>query len=280
MAKTRKRPHARRQKADYRIQAITHALDLLEAFSPHDRELGVTQLSQRLGLHKNNVFRILATLELRGYIEQNRATEDYRLGLRTFELGQSFQQSLDLLEQARPFLERLVVRCDETAYLGVLRGSRAVYLDVVETSQAVRAVSRLGAVIPACCTAIGKAQLAFLPKEQLRKTFGKEKMTVYTDATIRSRKELFRQLEQAAAQGYALGDEEYENGVRGIGAPIRNYIQQVVAGVSISGPAHRLPENRIRKELAPLLLQTAREISLRLGWKEGRSSFSMGHRSR
>ncbi|MBI5379883.1 MAG: IclR family transcriptional regulator [Nitrospirae bacterium] len=270
MAKTRKRPHAKRQKADYRIQAITHALDLLEAFSPAHRELGVTQLSQRLGLDKNNIFRILATLELRGYIEQNRATGDYRLGLRTFELGQTFQQSLDLLEQARPFLEQLVVRCDETAYLGVLRGARAVYLDVVETPQAVRAVSRLGAVIPACCTAIGKAQLAFLPQDQLRKIFDKEKMAVYTDSTIRSREALFRQLEKVASRGYALGDGEYEDGVRGIGAPIRNYTQQVVAGVSISGPAHRLSEDRLRKDLAPLLLRTAREISLRLGWKEER----------
>ncbi len=280
MAKTRKRPHAKRQKADYRIQAITHALDLLEAFSPAHRELGVTQLSQRLGLHKNNVFRILATLELRGYIEQNRATGGYRLGLKTFDLGQGFLESLDLVELTRPFLERLATRCDETAYLGVLRGTHAVYLDVVETSQAVRAISRLGAVIPACCTAVGKAQLAFLSREELRKVFGKEKMTVYTDATIRSREALFRQLERVASQGYALGDEEYENGVHGIGAPIRDYTQQVVAGVAISGPAHRLPEQRLRKELAPLLLQTAREISLRLGWKEGRLSFSRGRRSR
>ena len=93
---------ARKEKSEYIIQAVSHALDLLEQFHDEVDELGVTELSKRLKLHKNNVFRLLATLESRGYIEQNKATENYRLGLKALELGQTFIKQMGLLRQAKP----------------------------------------------------------------------------------------------------------------------------------------------------------------------------------
>ena len=92
----------RREKANYVIQSVSHALDVLEQFAGDAEELGVTELSKRLRLHKNNVFRLLATLESRGYIEQNRATENYRLGIRCLQLGQTYVNQMGLLRQARP----------------------------------------------------------------------------------------------------------------------------------------------------------------------------------
>ena len=94
----------RREKSNYIIQSVAHSLDVLEQFSGDAEELGVTELSKRLKLHKNNVFRLLATLESRGYIEQNRATENYRLGIRCLQLGQSYVQHMGLLRQARPIM--------------------------------------------------------------------------------------------------------------------------------------------------------------------------------
>ena len=91
---------AKKEKSEYLIQAVSHALDLLEQFHGETDELGVTELSKRLKLHKNNVFRLLATLESRGYIEQNRVTENYRLGLKTLELGQTFIKQMGLLRQS------------------------------------------------------------------------------------------------------------------------------------------------------------------------------------
>ncbi|MBI5655942.1 MAG: helix-turn-helix domain-containing protein, partial [Geobacter sp.] len=108
---------AKKDKAEYIIQAVDHALDLLEQFHDDVDELGVTELSKRLKLHKNNVFRLLATLESRGYIEQNRVTENYRLGLKTLELGQTFIKQMGLLRQSRPVLEALVRECNETTYV-------------------------------------------------------------------------------------------------------------------------------------------------------------------
>src|SRR5919109_3509814 len=122
----------RREKSNYVIQSVSHALDVLEQFSGNVDEIGVTELSKRLKLHKNNVFRLLATLESRGYIEQNRVTENYRLGLKTLELGQTFIKQMGLLRQSRPVLEWLVEEGNETAYGGVLQNPSIVYPHVGE----------------------------------------------------------------------------------------------------------------------------------------------------
>src|SRR3989442_9579876 len=111
----------RREKANYVIQSVSHALDVLEQFAGDAEELGVTELSKRLRLHKNNVFRLLATLESRGYIEQNRATENYRLGIRCLQLGQSYVEHMGLLRQARPLMTELVRQARETVHLAGLR---------------------------------------------------------------------------------------------------------------------------------------------------------------
>ena len=97
----------RREKSNYVIQSVSHALDVLEQFNGTVDEIGVTELSKRLKLHKNNVFRLLATLEARGYIEQNKVSENYRLGLRCLQLGQTFIHQLGLLLQSRAILEDL-----------------------------------------------------------------------------------------------------------------------------------------------------------------------------
>ncbi len=105
----------RRDKSNYVIQSVSHALDVLEQFTGHQDELGVTELSKRLKLHKNNVFRLLATLEARGYIEQNKQTENYRLGVRCLYLGQRYLSQLGLVRQARPVLRQLAQDSGETS---------------------------------------------------------------------------------------------------------------------------------------------------------------------
>src|SRR6185369_13579824 len=111
----------RKDKTDYAIMAVTHALDLLEQFGGAHDEFGLTELSKRLKLHKNNVFRLLTTLESHGYIEQNRHTSNYRLGLRPLEISQAFIRHSGLLGRARPVLEQLTAACNETTLLAVLK---------------------------------------------------------------------------------------------------------------------------------------------------------------
>src|SRR5262249_41855942 len=134
----------RREKTNYTIQSVSHALDVLEQFSGDSDELGVTELSKRLKLHKNNVFRLLATLEARGYIEQNKASENYRLGVACLRIGHRFVSQMGLLRQARPIMTQVAKTGRETAFIAVLRHGAVVPLDAVEAEQPVHVISRVG----------------------------------------------------------------------------------------------------------------------------------------
>ena len=257
---------ARRKKSSYIIQSVTNALDLLEEFRGEDTELGVTELSKRLGLHKNNVFRLLATLESRGYIEQNKVTGNYRLGLKVLELGQVFIKHMGLLKMARPILEEIVEKCNETAYLGLIRDDRVVYVDVVEARQPVRVISRVGVGLPVYCSAVGKAQIAFESADEVERILNEMPLKRYTRNTITDREELLRQLEEVRERGYAIDDEEFDEGIRCVGVPVRDYTRRVIAGLSISGPAYRFTDERLREELIPLAMEAGKKLSARLGY--------------
>lgn len=258
---------ARKEKSEYMIQAVSHALDLLEQFHGDDvDELGVTELSKRLKLHKNNVFRLLATLESRGYIEQNKATENYRLGLKSLELGQTFIKKMGLLHQAKPVLEELVEACNETSYVAIFKDGYIVYLDVVETRLTVRVVSRVGTRLPSYCTAAGKVHLAYMSDEELESYLPSQELEAYTPHSITDREVLKKDLAKVSEQGYAFDIEELDIGVRCVAAPIRDYTRRIVGALSISGPATRFSDERLEKELVPLVTRAAEELSTRLGF--------------
>lgn len=257
---------ARKEKSEYIIQAVDHALDLLEQFQGDVDELGVTELSKRLKLHKNNVFRLLATLESRSYIEQNRVTENYRLGLKTLELGQTFIKQMGLLRQSRPVLEALVKECNETTYVAILKESHIVYLDVVETDLTVRVVPRVGSRLPAYCTAAGKIQLAFMTDEELDHYLPAKELKGYTPNTITDRDTFKAHLTKIAEQGYAVDNEEMDIGVCCVAAPIRDYTRRIIGAVSISGPSMRFSSERMEKELIPLVKRAGEDISTKLGY--------------
>jgi IclR family KDG regulon transcriptional repressor len=255
----------KKEKSTYIIQTVSHALDLLEQFHGHEAELGVTELSKRLALHKNNVFRLLATLESRNYIEQNRSTGNYRLGLKNLELGQAMIRQMGLQRRAKPVLEALTARLNETSYVAILKDSYIVYLDAVESAQPVRVVPRLGAWLPAFCTAAGKVHLADLSATELPLHLPAE-LQRYTPHTITDLGELQRQLQLVAEQGYAIDDEELDEGVRCVSAPIRDCTGRVVGALSISGPAMRFGDERLAAELIPQIKSSSAEISQRLGY--------------
>ncbi len=256
----------KKDKSEYIIQAVSHALDLLEQFHDDVDELGVTELSKRLRLHKNNVFRLLATLESRGYIEQNKATENYRLGLKALELGQTFIKQMGLLRQAKPILEDIVATCNETAYVAIYKENHIVYLDVVETNLTVRVVSRVGSRLPAYCTASGKVHMAHMTEEELENLRDNANLVQHTSTTIINPDDINAEMEKIREQGYAFDDEELDLGVRCIAAPIRDYTRRIVGAISISGPTMRVSNARTESELVPLVLKASAELSTRLGY--------------
>lgn len=257
----------KREKVNYMIQSVSHALDILESFTRTEDELGVTELSKRLGLHKNNVFRLLATLEHRGYIEQNKETENYRLGAKTLQIGSIFIEQRECRRQARPILESLTAATGETSVVAVLRSTQVIYMDGVETNRTVRAISRVGALLPAHCTAVGKAQLAFLPPADITRLYPEAALQKITPRTLADRDALAVDLGHVRARGYATETEECDIDVKGIAAPVRDFSGNIIAAVGIIAPSGRLSDERIAKDsLADRVQDAARAISAKLGY--------------
>lgn len=258
----------RRDKSNYIIQSVAHALDVLEQFRGDTDELGVTELSKRLKLHKNNVFRILATLQSRSYIEQNKANDNYRLGVKCLELGQTFLHQRGMLRQVKPILADLARTTGETSYISILRGNDVVYLDAVEPSSTVRVVSRVGLHMPLHATAAGKALIAHESEEDLRRRFDGNSLPSFTKTTITTLNDLLKELAAVRETGYSVDREEWEEGLRCVASPVRDYTRKVIGAISITGPAHRLTDDRIREVVVPEVLRASKELSRLLGHRE------------
>jgi DNA-binding IclR family transcriptional regulator len=259
----------RKPKGAYSIQAVINAFRLLEAFRDED-ELGVTELARRLDLHKNNVFRVLATLEGLGYIEQCAEGGRYRLGPRCLELGELFKCGCNLLRRARPVLERLVESSRESAHLGLLRDFEVVHVEGQAADRLVLTGTRVGRRLPAHCTALGKVLLG-CGSAELREAYDREvvaggTLPKLTPATFDDPSKFFEHLQGVAVRGFALDLEECEPGLCCAAAPIFDADARVVAAISVSGPSFRLSEERLLDEVVPLVVAAADRLSRELGF--------------
>jgi DNA-binding IclR family transcriptional regulator len=255
----------RREKSNYTIQSVSHALDVLEQFNGSIEEIGVTELSKRLKLHKNNVFRLLATLEARGYIEQNKLTENYRLGLKCLQLGQTFIQQTGLLLQSRAILEDLARSINESVFVAVRKEAGVIPLDFVEPRRAVRVISFLGTALPSHCTAAGKIYLVFESEGGLSQNLP-ERLESYTDKTIVEKRFLSAQIKEIGEQGYAVEQQEFTREVSSVAVPIRDYTRMLVGSLAVVGPSYRLTPEAIKTVIAPPVLAAGNDLSKKLGY--------------
>ena len=250
---------------NYIIQTVSRALDLLEQFQVGDAELGITDLSNRLNLQKNNVFRLVATLKAKKYIEMNNSTGKYRLGVKTRELGQVATRLIDFADHARPFLSELKQQCHETCYFSIIKDGYTYYIEGVESDLPVRVSQQVGSSRPLYCTAAGRVQLAFMePQKQMDLLSGSE-MKAFTTRTITDPDVLKNQLNKVAYQGYAIDDQEHDSGVMEIAAPVFDSHGTIIGALSILGPEMRLAGTRLENELLPLVCQSASRLSSTLG---------------
>jgi len=258
----------KKPKGEYAIQTVVNAMRLLEAFRDEE-ELGVTEISRRLALHKNNVFRLLATLEQQGYIEQCSRSERYRLGVRSFELGQSFARSRTLLRCARGVLEELAAATQECAHLAVMRDFEVVHLLGEQTERPVMSSLRLGRRQPVHCTALGKVLLGCAP-EEVRQSYDRRTsdgpLARHTETTIVDSHKFFEHLGGVAVRGFALDLGELDEGLGCAAAPVFDVEGRVVAAVSVSGPSFRLDEDHLTSTVAPRVVAAAERISRDLGY--------------
>ena len=254
-------------RSPYQVQVLDRALAILEILSAGGADLSLGEISDKLDLHKSTAHRLIMVLERHKLIERNSVNGRYRLGLKLFELGTRAVSRLDLRERSRPVLERLVLETGETVHLCILDDAEVVYLDKVEPARSVRMSSSVGRRNPAYCTAVGKAILAYLPESQVESIVRKHGLKAMTANTITSFLELKGELAAIRDQGYAIDNEEIEEGVRCVGCVVRDFSGGPVAAISVSGPAFRLTRQKVKSISRPVVT-AANALSAELGFNE------------
>ena len=255
----------KRLTASGRLSSVTSALLVLKVFSQAESELGISSIAQRLGLAKSTVHRLAVTLAGEGFLEQNPQNGRYRLGLSLFSLGALVRQRMDVSNQAHSLLGALRDLTQESIHLAILDETSIVYLYNMESAQAIGTRSYIGSRKPAFCTSEGRALLAFSAPE-LVATVVKEELVARTPKTTTNAKALRLMLDEVRQLGYATDDEESENGMRSVAAPIRDISGRVIAAVGLAGPIQRLTKKELRR-LVPHVVATADAISARMGYR-------------
>lgn len=247
------------------IRAVERAVALLRTFSAQESELSLTQLTQRLGLHKSTVHRLLATLQRGGFVVQDPSTGQYRLGLPLLELGSLVVGSIEIRRVARPYLEEIHRACGETIHLAILDEGDVIYIDKLESLRRVRMYSQVGRRAPAHCTGLGKVLLAWLPDPVLSQLLERKGLPAFTPRTITSPGELREHLALTRRRGYAVDAGEHEELVRCAAAPVYDHMGQVAAAVSIAAVGVEIESQRF-EDLIDLVTRGAAQISKALGY--------------
>lgn len=247
------------------IAAVERAADVLGLFADAgEPSLGVTEISQALGLSKAVVYRILASFRRKGFIEIDEQTRRYKLGHRALHVGLAYLDRTDVRSIARFELERLSKETNETATLSIRTGWTRVYVDQVTPDRDVKMVVQLGQQAPLHAGASSKAFLAFLPSEE-QAAYLARPLDKLTAATITATKQLRAELDEVRSRGYATTFGERIEGAGSIAAPILGHDGTPAAVISVCGPAERLRTEVAA--IAPNLVETTSRLSRQLGYR-------------
>lgn len=241
------------------VRALDRALDVLDALAAGGG-LTLSQLAQRLDLAPSTVHRVLVTLATRGVAEQDGQSQAWYVGPTAFRHGSAFMRRSGLVERARPVLRRLMEATGETANLGILNGDAVLFLSQAETHETIRAFFPPGTRSPLHASGIGKALLAFARPQDLRGLIRGLRLDSFTPMTLTTPEDLVAELTRIRAQGYSLDNEERTLGMRCIAAPIFDLGGEAAAGISVSGPLHRMSDARL-DEIAGVVAAAGRELS-------------------
>src|SRR5215472_11051469 len=247
------------------VQSVERTLDILESLVEFGTEVGLVDISQAVNLPLATVHRLLGTLIQRCYVKQNQHNRKYSLGFRALQMGHDMRQRFSLRLEARPFLQRLVQRIGESANLAVLDDGEAVYIDQAQSSRILRMFTQVGNRMPVHSTGSGKALLAHLPQDVVDGILRRFGMPARTSKTITDPTTFRQELAKTRERGYAIDDEEQEEGVRCLAAPVRDASGQVVASLSVSGPVTRLNDQQM-EAVIPELLDCGAKLSAKLGF--------------
>jgi IclR family transcriptional regulator, pca regulon regulatory protein len=245
-------------RGEHFVQSLERGLSVIRAFGADDPELTLSDVARRTGLTRAAARRFLLTLTDLGYVRTD--GKQFALTPHVLELGYAYLSSLTLPEVAAPHLERLAAELRESSSVSVLDGDDIVYVGRVPTSRIMRVSINVGTRFPAYATSMGRVLLAALEPDQLDAYLARAELRPLTGKTISTATRLRAELQTIRTQGWALVDQELEEGLRSVAAPIRDKEGRVVAAVNVSAHASRASRERVRRDLLPPLLATAERI--------------------
>jgi IclR family acetate operon transcriptional repressor len=241
------------------VRAVERALDVLLCFTNQTPELTMTQIAEQVGIHKSTAHRLLATLENKRFIQRDQDTGIYRLGIRLLQMAYLTLEQNDLRRLAVPFMHRLCDLYEENIDLTLLDDTDVVFVNIFEGPQRVKLAAAIGQRLPAFATASGKAILGFMPEKMVRRILDRG-MPQLTPYTLNSPDVLFENLNSVRELGFAISEQELEEQINAVAAPIFDQVNHPIASIAVAGPAYRLTRDRMM-EIGPNVVAIAREIS-------------------
>ncbi len=241
------------------IKSVVKAVEILETVMASPDGSTLKGLSSALGQNSSTVYHLANTLRQTGLLQQDPETKAYRLGLKAFQIGQAAVQHLDLARRAQPFMRQLAQETGEGVSLVQYDSGRPVYVCHFDSTRTIGMRHRPSANIPLHATGSGKIYLSSLPDDGLQRTIPTLPLTVLTPATITDPERLMEEIRRVREQGYAIDNEEVEEGLVCIAAPIRNLDGKVIGSISLSGPSIRVLHQR--EDLISRICGTAQAVS-------------------
>ena len=245
------------------IQALDRALNVLDALAAANG-LTLTEIADTLEQSPATIYRVLSTMEARGIVEADPASQAWHIGPMAFRLGSAFLRRSSVIERSRPVMRALMEATGETSNLGIEKGGEVMFVSQVETHETIRAFFPPGTLSPMHASGIGKALLSRMEAAQLEKFLKARRFERFTENTICDAEALRAELARSRARGFAVDDCEKTRGMRCVAAAITNVHGEAVAGISVSGPSSRLPADQIDR-IGALVREAAQTVSDGLG---------------
>ncbi len=266
-ASTRKGSSAGRKgvKSPLFVNSLEKGLRVLRTFDQHNRTLRLNDIATMTGLGKSAAQRFVHSLHTLGYLRKDEATKQYSLSPRVLELGFTYLSTDPLVERSMPYLRECNKRCEESVNLSELNETEIIYVARVPGRHVLSVDVLLGTRFPAYCTAPGRAMLAFLPDDQVKDILDRSDLCALTPHTITDRWAIMDRLAKVRSVGYELAEQEVYIGDVSVAAPVLDYSGRAVAAVNIGVPSPRWSPARVERDLAPIVIETARAISLTEG---------------
>jgi IclR family acetate operon transcriptional repressor len=250
--------------ATTQVQSLTRGLNILEALAKAEGGISLTDVAQRVVLPPSTTHRLLATLEKMGYVYQAGDLGYWYVGLQAFTVGAGFLANRDFVAQSHDYMRRLMEQSGETANLAILDGTEAVFIAQVQCREMMRILVKLGSRVPLHASGVGKAIFAALPDEQIDAILKVKGLPRITPHTIVAPETMWAALKVIRHRGYSFDDEEHAPGTRCVAATIYDEYAEPLGAISLTGPASRLPDERIH-QLGPIVAHTAEELTRHLG---------------